>query len=576
MQRNVKLIFAGLLAVSVALVLALHTLADSRLDLGAPFGAAADITGQQEGPGGEEDVLVATNCRYGVGYIPDFAESLAWIPTLDAGWFINFNAVAWGETIYSASFAPVIRIKQVQVNDIRQPEYTVSPPLTYSYRDQNGNVQDGLGALIARNPGHYWIVGNEVDVNNNVQDNTMPDLYAKAYHEIYHYIKKVDPTAKVAVAGLSMMTPGRLQYLTIVWDTYRTQYGQDMPVDIWNMHLYILEERNPDNLPSQYGDGKIALGTDPALAKLTSYRNKQYCPGPNDSTPDPRPDVYCNSEHDSLRIFQEQVQAMRQWMKERGQQNKPLIISEYGSLYAYVQDRDGTFYATDEHGHNFNPDRVARYLRDTVRFMEDAKDPNLGYPADENRLVQQWLWYSIVTDPSVTGGSSNLINWQTYTTAAPGDPAALTAIGQAFSQEATSRVGASNLVGGVASNVSGFIRQDGKASVLLTASFRNSGTLSVIQPVQVSFYSDPALTKVIGSVTYNPAARGAITGCTWGGRNSEQVAVMWSNLAPGTYNYWAKIDTGNVVTESSESDNVTTSGRVTIRTNGLFVPLVSR
>jgi hypothetical protein len=351
-------------------------------------------------------------------------------------------------------------------------------------------------------------------------------------------------------------------------------------VDIWNMHLYILEERNPSNL-LEYGDGKIALGTDPALAKLTSYGDPQFCPalGAEDiPANDPRDDIYCRSEHDSVRIFREQVIGMRQWMKDHGQQNKPLIISEYGLLYPYLDGMPGGTceFLQDEHQQCFYPERVTQYLRDTIAFMEDTKDANLGYPGDENRLVQQWLWYSIVTEPHWSGGSSNLIvrNFEGYT---PGDPAALTMMGQAFREEATARVGTSNLMGGVAADVVTTVEDPGnKASVTLTASFRNSGTRSIIEPVEVTFYSNPALTQKIGSVTYTPADMGAITGCTWGERNSEQVAIEWNNLSVGTHTYWAKIDTGNAIGETSEGDNITSAGTVTIHSNGLFVPVIRR
>lgn len=574
MQSNVKKLIAGLLAVTAVLVMTLHVMAlEGIVNVG---GVLASVTGQDEEPQSSDDVLAATNCRYGVGYVPDFTTSLSWIPTLDAGWYINFNASTWGETVYSAAFAPVLRMRQVLTSTSRTPNYVFNPPLVYSYRDNNGVLRDGLGALIAKNPGHYWIVGNEVDVDNPVQDNTMPDVYARAYHEAYQYIKNADPTAKVAVAGLSMMTPGRLHYLSIVWDTYRSLYGHDMPVDIWNMHLYILEERNPEAPPPQYGNGKIALGTDPALAKLTSFGNPAFCPafGAADTDAnDPRPDVHCMSEHDSVRIFREQVYGMRQWMKAHGQQNKPLIISEYGLLY--YKDDKGNLYP-DEHNQIFHPQRVANYLRETVKFLEETKSADLGYPADENRLVQQWLWYSIVTDPQWSGGSSNLINWDTYKSFPEGDPGALTIAGQVYQQQANAHVGQSNLVGGVASNVVALTKQGQNASPLLTASFRNSGTLSVIQPVKVTFYSNAALTNEIGFAIYNPTVSGAVMGCTWGGRNSDQVSVVWSNLAPGTYNYWAKVDTLNAVTETSESDNVTTQGTVTVRSSGVLVPVVTR
>lgn len=105
--------------------------------------------------------------------------------------------------------------------------------------------------------------------------------------------------------------------------------------------------------------------------------------------------------------------------------------------YAYVLDDNGQYYIQDEHGQSFSPTRVTKDLRDTIAFLENAKDANFGYPADENRLVQQWVWYSIVTDPQMFGGSSNLINWDTFQTAAPGDPATLTMMGQAFNRQPT-------------------------------------------------------------------------------------------------------------------------------------------
>jgi hypothetical protein len=433
--------------------------------------------------------------------------------------------------------------------------------------------------MVSRNLGHYWLVGNEVDVHNPVQDNTMPQVYARAYHDIYHYIKRVDPTAKVAIAGLSMMTPGRLQYLSIVWDTYQSLYGQPMPVDIWNMHLYILEERNPAGTGNQYGDGKIALGTDPALAKLSSQGNAALCPalGAADTDAnDPRQDVYCRSEHDSVRIFKQQIVAMRQWMADHGQRDKPLIISEFGLLYPYVLDENGQYFLKDEHGQPFAPARVTKYLRDTVAYLDSATSPTLGYPADGNRLVQQWLWYSIVTDPEASGGSSNLINFDTFQTAAPGDPAALTMMGQAFQQAANASDNYSNLMGGVAQNVVTLVGQNGKGAALLTASFRNSGTLSIIAPFEVSFYRDQALTQKIGSVIYDPATKGAVTGCSWDGRNGEQASMMWNNLPVGTHRYWAKIDTNSVVGETWENDNVTTMGTVIVRPYGTYVPLTNR
>ncbi len=582
-RSKVRLLIATLIAACALLTVGFYALAArGAYDVREALSPVTDRLFQTEEPAAEEDILAATNCRYGVGYIPDFKDALAWVPTVDAGWYVNFNSETWGANVRSAAFIPVLRVRQDRgPNGERLPTYTFNPPLAYEYKDSEGKVRNGVGALIAQNPGHLWVVGNEVDVNNNTQDNTFPQVYARAYHDAYHFIKKVDPTAKVAIAGLSMMTPGRLQYLSIVWDTYRSVYGVDMPVDVWNMHLYILEEKVPGN-PLDYGDGKIALGTDPALAKLTSWGDPQNCPplGAADTLAnDPRHDVHCRSEHDSVRIFRDQVYGMRQWMKDRGQQNKPLIISEYGLLYPYIDGQpDGSCeFLQDEHHQCFSPQRVTKYLLDTVAFLEDTKDPNLGYPADENRLVQQWLWYSIVTEPEWSGGSSNLIT-RDFANFAPGDPAALTMMGQAYQQQATSRVGQSNLAGGVASDVITFADAGtNTGSAVLTASFRNSGTRSVIEPVTVTFYSDQAMTKVIGTATYDPNVRGALIGCTWEGRNSDHVSVIWKNLPVGTHKYWAKVDASNNVAETNEGDNaITVPGNVTIMSKGLFVPVTVR
>jgi hypothetical protein len=575
--KKIWALSGGLLTILVVAIFALKTAAENgKFDPRAPQINVGLFNDEIE-PNVyiNSNALEATNCRYGVSY--SAGNSLPWVSTVKAGWYLNFTASA--PRVNTAEFASVISVKQVIQNGVRQPRVVFNPPLTYYYLDDMNSVRPGLGTLVARNPGRIWLVGNEPDVDNQLQGNTMPDVYARAYHEAYHFIKQADPTAKVAVGGLSMMTPGRLQYMTIAWNTYRATYGTDMPVDLWNMHLYILEERNPNN-PNQYGDGKIALGTDPSLAKLSSLGQSQLCPalGAADiPANDPRHDVYCRSEHDSVRIFREQIYAMRQWMKDRGQQNKPLILSEFGLLYPYLGGDGGPVceFLQDEHQRCFNPARVNKFMQDTIAFMENTKDPNLGYPQDENRLVQQWLWYSMVTDPASSGGSSNLIrtNYQDFP---PGDPAALTQMGQTYRQEA-SRTGTTNLAAGQARNYTSFATApNNRGSAVLTVNFRNSGIQSVVQPFKVTFYSNANLTNEIGSVTYDPTRDGAVSGCTWGGRNNEQVSIVWNNLTVGTHQYWVKIDSDNVVTETNNNDNVTGPGVVTIHPKGLYVPVVNR
>ncbi len=162
------------------------------------------------------DMPSPSNCRYGVNNRPGLPGN-QWMTTIGVGYYINFTANPVGQPVpEEITLIPQIRMQQDQANGQYLPSYTVVPPLTMEH--------DGLGQIVLDNPGSLWILGNEPDVANPVQDNMMPDMYAVAFHDIYHFIKQIDPYAHIAIAGLSMMTPGRLQYLDIVWDTYLQKY----------------------------------------------------------------------------------------------------------------------------------------------------------------------------------------------------------------------------------------------------------------------------------------------------------------------------------------------------------------
>jgi hypothetical protein len=94
-------------------------------------------------------------------------------------------------------------------------------------------------------------------------------------------------------------------------------------------------------------------------------------------------------DHDNASIFRKQIVDFRQWMSERGQRDKPLIITEYGILMP------------SDYG--FPPERVEEFMIATFEFFRTATDPVLGYPADGNRLVQRWSWFSIADIGYPTG-----------------------------------------------------------------------------------------------------------------------------------------------------------------------------
>ena len=202
----------------------------------------------------------------------------------------------------------------------------------------------------AANPGSTWLIGNEPDVM--WQDNTTPERYAELYHKLYQGLKSIDPACRVAIGGISQPTPLRLAYLDQVLSAYQARYAEPMPVDVWNIHNFILREER-----DSWGvDIPPGLDADAGL-------------------------LYEIQDHDDLQAFQGQILAFRRWMAERGQRDRPLLISEYGIL----MPEDFGFDAT----------RVRAFMYATFDYFLTASDDALGYPADDNRLVQWWAWYSL-------------------------------------------------------------------------------------------------------------------------------------------------------------------------------------
>ena len=491
------------------------------------------------------------NCRYGTAGFN--SHMLSWLPTLGTGWYVNFSTTT--PVTSDSQFVPIIRVRQDKINGVYQNSYYTIPALTDA----------ALGAQIAANPGALWFVGNEPDVAD-VQDDTYPDMYARAYHDVYNFIKQRDPSAQVGISALSMATPGRLQYLDIVWNSYLDLYETPMPVDVWNIHLYILSEYSAEY--GARGDGRLALGTDPVIAKdppVFPVPYSEQCSWDN---------VYCRAEHDDVSIFIEQLTAFRQWMKDHGQREKPLILSEYGQLYVYIPEGNGCF-LSDEFGNCFTPTRVNNYMNATLNWLETATDPSLGYSADNNRLVQQWLWFSLrvgnETGNEESGGSSNLLKLN-YDSMPAGDVTALTEVGQNYRAHIQSKTLYKNLTASRALPSVAFTNPPGNtATATLTVEFHNNGNTQINQPFNVTFYSDGGLTQEIGTVAINPV----LQGCA---QQTYTASVDWAGLSPGLHPYWVKVDSGNAIPENSggsETDN-NAAGIVLVDPESIYLPTVTR
>lgn len=223
---------------------------------------------------------------------------------------------------------------------------------------------DEIRKLVTIYPGCVWILGNEPDVI--WQDNVLPDFYARSYHDLYYAIKGVDATASIAVAGVAQGTPLRFEYLDRVLDTYMSLYGENMPVDWWTVHGYVLREER-----DSWGV-EIPPGIDADQGIL-----------------------YEIADHGRLDYFEAQLRNFRAWMATRGYQNTPLALTEFGILMPA------------EYG--FPTDFVAQYLLETFDLLQTMKDPRYGYPPDDNRLIQRWAWFSLA-DPNYP--NSNLADFE--------------------------------------------------------------------------------------------------------------------------------------------------------------------
>ncbi|MBN1487941.1 MAG: hypothetical protein JW981_09890, partial [Anaerolineae bacterium] len=226
-----------------------------------------------------------------------------------------------------------------------------------------------LTAIAQARPHSLWLISNEPDVR--WQDNVPADTYARLYYDAYTAIKTGDPTAVVAAGGISQPSPMRMHYLDQVLSVYQAWYETPLPADAWHIHNYMLREE------------RDSWGVDipPGIIEDTGL-------------------LYDVEDSGDLAAFRLQIYDFRRWMAERGYRETPLIISEYG--------------VTMPEDYGFPPERVLAFLMNTTRFFLDATDPEIGYPLDQNRLVQKWCWFSLAYYRYPTGDLIDVVG-ETWT-----------------------------------------------------------------------------------------------------------------------------------------------------------------
>jgi len=439
-----------------------------------------------------DDYLPATGrlCRYGIGAPWNIANYP--VNRLHIGWYTD-----WGTALNPSRPGGIEYLQMVRLEQTGLTSYSSTP-----------HGADLL-KIIAAHPGSRWVIGNEPD-RRTVQDSIEPQVYARAYHDLYYQIKAADPSARIVAGSIVQPTPLRLQYLDMILDTYRALYGEEMPVDIWNIHAFILNEVSCRCDSSNCWGADIPPGINACYGMRIDLEDT-----------------------DNLDIFKQFIVDFRQWMADRGYQERPLIITEYGELMP------------EDYG--FPPSRVNAYMNATFDYLSTATGPT-GLTADKGRLVQAWAWYSLV-DSTFNG---RLFDEQTGARTVYGDNfAAYTSAVVAHVNLAPVRVWAE------------FGAEPGTAigpgqAVRLVAQVANDGNISVTGLVRVRFYNGNPLQggTPIGADQYLSAPAGCGT--------TEVVAVNWNSAPAGASTVWVVVDPLNEIAESDESDNrltVTVTGK---------------
>lgn len=250
------------------------------------------------------------------------------------------------------------------------------------------NLESAIGPIVDANPGSIWLAGNEPDRAG--QDGVTAEAYAVFYHDVYTFIKDRDSSATVAFGGVTTPTILRQKYLDRVIAEYQRLYGQAPPMDVMHVHGFVMSEQVDPNDPASFWGAGVPPGmsaADPDALRLEPY------------------------QHWDLDIFKANIASFRQWMNAKGYRNVPLWVSEYGILLP--DGLDGTNVGTPN------------FMTGTFDYFLHQTDGATGLPADGNRLVQRFSWFSLNFPDGTPQGTLNGQLFEPNTTQ-------LTPLGQAF------------------------------------------------------------------------------------------------------------------------------------------------
>ncbi len=248
-----------------------------------------------------------------------------------------------------------------------------------------------LPGWLAAYPGHVWIIGNEPDVP--WQDHLYAEVYAERYLTLAEMIRSLDPSATIGFGPIAQPTPLRMRYMDRVIaeldqinDT-QNRAGTLALIDVFTPHVFLVNE---NIIYIDEGTGEIFYDWGAGIPKGFEY---DYADAFQFDA-----ELQSYFTHD-IGKFSEFVTDYRLWMKNLGAQNFPLWITEYTSVFPPIDPPDGRDFV------NTSDEDTRDYLLATFDFILSEKDPALGYPGDDDRLVQRGFWYSLSGHRHSFGGT---------------------------------------------------------------------------------------------------------------------------------------------------------------------------
>jgi hypothetical protein len=306
-----------------------------------------------------------------------------------------------------------------------------------------------------------------------------------------------------------------------MWDEYYRLYHTDMPVDVWQIHLYLLPEERGDwgaDIPAGIDEQTGLFVFDTFTESVLVNKDFSYVPG--------------------------LVRDFRVWMKERGQQNKPLFITEMGvDMPEWLLPGE------------FTAEKIRdEYLYPVLDMIYQATDPELGYPEDTYHLVQSMWWYSYNID---NGQYINGVFHQEYngnlSWSGFGSPdnapyrKGLTELGRYWSDYVAQIDAKPNLFPLTLNPSSAYSPNGLPITPTLRLQIGNNGEVAAEPPFTVTF-RDYSTAFVIDQIVVNDV----VEGC---GDRYNTSGFQWPNLAPGMHQLLVIVDDGNAIAEEDETDN---------------------